>query len=361
MVGGVGRRGHLLAQRAQLFGRDERLHRVGQRVVPVLVEAGRHLRHHRANGQDVHVDEVAAVGGAEVGVAQVAPAGDAPGVVGDVQLVVHAVLHAPEVVQRAHGAHHGGAAPARQRVVHAHLHAGQKSHAHHQRVLAGGVEVIQQDAHAHAALGGQAHFLQQARGALVAVDGVVLDVQRAAGLLRQRQAAAEGEVGGIDQRVAGQVGRRVGRPARRRQLAQRRAGGAGQRVRYRALDVLGQAAAARQHDRQQQQRQPRQPAGRGVWAREWGRLEHGGGRVIDTHRRAKERAPPVGQGRLRAGRRQGSVVCGHKKAALRRLFGGDGRIRRPSGRPRWRRRRWPSPTRCRHRGPIRCCTSRCCR
>ena len=49
-----------LAQRVQVLAVEQGLHRVGQLVVPVAVEAGRHVAHDAAGGQHVEVDEVAA-------------------------------------------------------------------------------------------------------------------------------------------------------------------------------------------------------------------------------------------------------------------------------------------------------------
>ena len=57
--------------------------------------------HHRARRQHVQVHKIAGVGVAEIRIAQVAPTRDTHGIVGNEELVVHALLQALEVAQHA--------------------------------------------------------------------------------------------------------------------------------------------------------------------------------------------------------------------------------------------------------------------
>ena len=140
---------------------------------------------------------------AEIGIAQVAPAGDAHGVVGNEQLVVHALLHPRKIAQGTDHAPQRRVTGTGHRVEHAHFDVGLKGQAHHLRVRAGGVEVVQQHAHAHAAPGCGHHAAQQTLGAGIGVNGVVLQVQRFLGRLDQCQAAAIGRLGAGEQQKAG--------------------------------------------------------------------------------------------------------------------------------------------------------------
>jgi hypothetical protein len=214
-----------LAHGLQFFARDQRLHRVGALVVPVAVEAARQVLHDRAGRQHVDVDEVARGRIAEVGVAQVAPARDAEHVVGQEQLVVHALLDARGVVDGVEQAAEGGVARAGQRVEQPHLDVRDEGQAQHQRVAPGGVEVVEQHAHAHAAFGRRAQPAHEAAGAGVGVDGVVLQVQRLLGALDQREPAAVGGLRAAQQQEAGFVARLVGLAALLHQVGQRGAGG----------------------------------------------------------------------------------------------------------------------------------------
>ena len=91
------------------------------RAVPVGVEDVGELRHHRADDEGVHVDEVVGHAAHEVFVGDVAPAGDDHRAVGDEQLVVHAVVDAPEVAERRRVLARQAVAAAAERIEEAHL------------------------------------------------------------------------------------------------------------------------------------------------------------------------------------------------------------------------------------------------
>ena len=63
---------------------------------------------------------------------------------------------------------------------------------HEAPVLARGVEVIHEHAHAHAAIGGAAHMLQKDPGGFILMNDVVLDVERALGVIGEREQTVEG-------------------------------------------------------------------------------------------------------------------------------------------------------------------------
>ena len=65
---------------------------------------------------------------------------------------------------------------------------------HEAAVLARGVEVVHQHAHAHAAVGGAADVLQQDAGGFVLMNDVVLDVERALGVIGERDEAVQGRL-----------------------------------------------------------------------------------------------------------------------------------------------------------------------
>ena len=223
----------------------ERLHRVGERVVPVAVERGRQRAHHRAGSQHIEVDEVARRAAQEVGVAEVAAAGDRDRVVGHQHLAVHAAVDARQLGERGQHARDGREASGRQGVVEPHLDPRHARERQQQWLLARGVEVVDQQPHAHAALGrGGAHALQQGTRRIIAAHEVVLQVQRALGAVDQRGQRVEG-FGAVDQRPQAGALR-----VRRRLLhepVERRARGR-QGVRVRPLDRRRQAGTAGQRE-----------------------------------------------------------------------------------------------------------------
>ena len=182
---------------------------------------------------------------AEVGVAQIAPARHAHGVVGNEELVVHALLHAVKVAQHAERAAQCRAPGTGQRVEHAHFDVGHEGQAHHLRVAAGAVKVVQQDAHAHPPAGCGRHAAQQPPRAGVGVDGVVLQVECFLCSLHQGQAAAVGGLRPAQQQEAGSRARTGAGAALLHHLAQGGAARRGQRLADGALHLLRQPCAAR--------------------------------------------------------------------------------------------------------------------
>ncbi|MNV31449.1 hypothetical protein D3C71_1227590 [compost metagenome] len=235
---------HALAQNVQFLPRDQRLHGVGALVVPIAVETAGEILHHRPCGQHVQVHKIAGVGIAEIGIPQVAAPGDAHGVVGDEELVVHALLHPRKVAQRAEHAPQRRAPCPGERVEHPHFDVGYKGQAHHLRIAAHAVKIVQQHPHTHAAPGCGHHTEQQALGAGVGMDGVVLQVQRFLRGIYQRQAAAVGCLWPTEQQEPRGVAAACRCPAILHELAQGRPCGGGQGARHRPLHVLGQAGAA---------------------------------------------------------------------------------------------------------------------
>ena len=63
---------------------------------------------------------------------------------------------------------------------------------HKMAILARRVEIVHEHAHAHAAVGGAADVIQQGARRLVVTNDVVLDVERALGVVGERDQAVEG-------------------------------------------------------------------------------------------------------------------------------------------------------------------------
>ena len=237
----------------QLFFCNQGTDRVGARIIPVAVKAGRQLAHDRACSHDVQINEVVAVQRIKVGITQIASARNANAVVCNKQLVVHALLGTLKVGECGQRADDGGATRPRQRVEHAHLNAGHKGHAHDLCVLACAVKVIQQYAHPYPALGRLHNGVQQACRAGVGMDGVVLQVQRLRGRFHQGQAAGKCSIGPAQQHKAGAVGRVCCCALCLHHLAQRCALRLGQRMAGRARRHGGQTATGGQQQRQHAQ------------------------------------------------------------------------------------------------------------
>ncbi len=76
---------------------------------------------------------------------------------------------------------------------------------HEVAVLARGVQIVDQQAHAHAAIRGAADVLEQVARRLVLPNDVVLDVERALGVIGERDQAVEGLIARGQQADAGEV------------------------------------------------------------------------------------------------------------------------------------------------------------
>ena len=93
----------------------------------------------------------------------------------------------------------GRGAAAGKRIEHPHFDVGVLAQVHEPPVLARRIEIIDQHPHAHTAVRGQTHMLQQEPRGLVLMDDVVLDVERAFGVVRERDQAGQRLLAGRQQ------------------------------------------------------------------------------------------------------------------------------------------------------------------
>ncbi|MDT4832232.1 hypothetical protein FQZ97_657760 [compost metagenome] len=203
-IGFVGRRHEareVAHQRSEAFARRSRcggaggrdgLEGIRQRSVPEGVEARRQRVHRRPGHQRVHVDEVRRLAAPEVLVGDVASAGDGEAVVGNEELVVHAPVHAADLVQRQQHARAQATAAHRQRVEDAHLDVGVRGQPGQHLVVSARVQVVDQQAHAHAALRRVAQLAQELPPRAVWGHHVVLHVDGVPCGLRECDACVEG-------------------------------------------------------------------------------------------------------------------------------------------------------------------------
>jgi hypothetical protein len=227
------------------------LERVRQRPVPEVVEAGRQRSHSRPGQQRVHVDEVRRLAAAEVFVGNVATAGHCEAVVGNEELVVHAPVHALDLVQRQQHTGAQAAAAHRQRIEHAHLGIGMRGQTAQQFVLAAGEQVVDQQAHAHATLRGVAQLAKKLPARGVVGHHVVLRVDGVDRGLCERHARVEGLVAVRQQPHARDRGVRCircdgRRQRRRRDAPERTVTGLGPRLRRHPVHLRRQRRATRQ-------------------------------------------------------------------------------------------------------------------
>ena len=118
---------------------------------------------------------------------------------------------------------------------------------HESPILAGGIEVIDQDAHPHAAIRREAHVVEQQPRGFVLVDDVVLNIERAFGMVGERDEIGQGLLARRQQADARQV---LAGLLGRDHAAQRGGfAGVGQRLAGDLLDMPRQArATGQQHD-----------------------------------------------------------------------------------------------------------------
>ena len=84
-------------------------------------------------------------------------------------------------------------------IEHAYLDVGVMPQMQEPPVLARRIEIIHQHAHAHPPVGRAAHMLQQEPGRFVLMDDVVLDVERALGMIGERDQTVESFIAGEQQ------------------------------------------------------------------------------------------------------------------------------------------------------------------
>ncbi|MNK93350.1 hypothetical protein D3C87_1135070 [compost metagenome] len=217
----------------------QRAHRIGRRAVPVGVERAGDLAHDGAVRQHVQIAEADVGRGAEVLVADIAPADDGGLVIGNQRLVVHAPVHARELQQRA-GTPEGAAG---HRVEDAHLDGWMGVHGQQQVVVGAHADVVQQHPHTHAPVCRAQHGVGQGSAGGVVVPDVVLEVERALGLFRQ-QHPGDQRVDVVRQQVEGALVWRV-RATLRGKAAERGLSGVCHRVARFAV-CRGQAGAGGQ-------------------------------------------------------------------------------------------------------------------
>ena len=133
---------------------------IGVLAVPEGVERGRQLGHDGTRADHVEVDEIAVLVEREVLIADVASAGDGEAVVGDEQLVMHAMVDARNVRDRGEDAAPDGRPAAGEGIEHPHLDVRVLPEVHEVPVLARGIQIVHQHAHAHAAIRGVADVLR---------------------------------------------------------------------------------------------------------------------------------------------------------------------------------------------------------
>ena len=148
------------------------------RAVPVDVEDCCQLRHDGADEEHVHVHEIAGSAACEVLVAYIASPHHCERAVRDEQLVVHAMIHTPEVGERSDILARYALSGAAKRIEEAHLDIRERRQALKHRIRACGVEVVDQQPHAHPAKRGVTQASHEQPSAAIVLDEVVLDVER---------------------------------------------------------------------------------------------------------------------------------------------------------------------------------------
>ena len=169
----------------------EILNRNRQRTVPEGVEAAGQLPHHRPGDHQVIIAELPCLAGSEIGVTDVAAAGERNLVVDHEKLVVHPIGK-PLLVQGELGhAHEFERPPVAERIEDAKLDAGMRGKRADFGIAADGFAVVDEDAHPYAAVRSVQQALDEQPARLVAFDGVVLNVERFFGERRHFDARAE--------------------------------------------------------------------------------------------------------------------------------------------------------------------------
>jgi hypothetical protein len=226
-------------------------HRPGHRsdgisvfTVPKGIERCRQLRHDGAGRDHVEIDEIVLGIAREVLVADVAAAGDGECIVGDEQLVVHPVIDAANVGCRREKASPRRESSARKRIEYPDFDIRVFAQMQEPPIFTHRIEIIHQNAHPHAAIRGQAHMIQQDPRGIVLVDDVVLNVERALGMVRERDEIGERLFARRQEVDTGQV---LVDLLARHDAAERRRLGVRQRFAVKFLDVARQADAAGQY------------------------------------------------------------------------------------------------------------------
>ena len=166
--------------------------------IPEIVEDLGGVAHHRPDRRDIEVTEVGVGGHVEVVIADVAPAQNGQGVVGDHHLIVHPVIDAPEIAEQIQ---HPEAAVG-EGVEEPYLDLRVLVQGGDDGITAPKVYVVQEQANAKASIG----CLQQSIGenppALVGLPDIVLEIQALLRELGHGDARGKGVAAPRDQRQA---------------------------------------------------------------------------------------------------------------------------------------------------------------
>ena len=149
-------------------------------------------RYDRTRPHHVQIDEIVFRIAREVFVADVAAAGDGERIVRHEQLVVHAMIDAPDVGHRQQKAGPRRESSAGKRIEHPHLDVCMFAQMQEAPIFARRIEIIDQNAHPHAPIRREAHMMQQQPRGIVLMNDVVLNVQRALGMVRERDEVGQG-------------------------------------------------------------------------------------------------------------------------------------------------------------------------
>jgi hypothetical protein len=161
---------------------------VGRAAGPVTVEVLRHVVDDLPDGENVEIDEEDVLAGAEVLVADVAPADHRRLVIRGERLVVHPPVEAREVEEVFEGA----PPPNREWIEEPHLDVRSSVEGGERFVEAARVVVVQQQPHPDAAVGGAAQCVEKQGAGNIRVPDVVLDVEAALRGIGQADPRGEG-------------------------------------------------------------------------------------------------------------------------------------------------------------------------
>ena len=152
-------------------------------MIPVKVEFGGHLGHHRPNDRHVEIDKIRLLMSPKIFVADIAAANDGDLPVGNEGLVVHPLVDASEVGDHAEQAGraqgHG--------VEHPHLDVRMTVDGEQSGVGGHRAEIVEQQTHAHAAVGRTEQMFEKNLARQVLGPDEILHIEAALRRIRQSQ------------------------------------------------------------------------------------------------------------------------------------------------------------------------------
>ena len=178
---------------------DESLDRHGPLAVPVLVETPGDAAYHGSRCQEIEIRKIDVGMRLEILVADIPPADDRCGVVGDPRLVVHAAVESHRVRNVLEQAHDRERSAAEKGVVGTHLEVGLSGKNRQVCLVPGNVEIVDEESHAHAPLRRREQAAEQELARRVVMNRVVLQIQGALRRLGERRAERKRFHAGIDQ------------------------------------------------------------------------------------------------------------------------------------------------------------------